>query len=145
MIGSQAMSQKIQIKGIREGLLVTLGDQPWEEVHQALLEHLDQQADFLRGARLAVDVGNHALKAVDLGQLSKEISDRGLSLWAVISNSPTTERSAQAFGLATRLFNRAPRRRVRRAHRRRFKKRAALSWSSARCALAPACNTPGTS
>jgi septum site-determining protein MinC len=108
MIGSQAMSQKIQIKGIREGLLVTLGDQPWEEVHQALLEHLDQQADFLRGARLAVDVGNHALKAVDLGQLSKEISDRGLSLWAVISNSPTTERSAQAFGLATRLFKPRP-------------------------------------
>jgi len=108
MIGSQAMNQKLQIKGIREGLLVTLGDQPWEEVHQALLDHLDQQAEFLRGARLALDVGNHVLKAVDLGHLSKEIAERELTLWAVISNSPTTERSAQSFGLATRLFKPRP-------------------------------------
>jgi septum site-determining protein MinC len=102
------MNQKLQIKGIREGLLVTLGDQPWDEVHAALLEHLDQQAEFLRGARLALDVGNHALKAVDLGHLSKEIAERELTLWAVISNSPTTERSAQSFGLATRLFKPRP-------------------------------------
>lgn len=108
MIGSQAMNQKIQVKGIREGILVTLGDQPWDEIHQALLEHLDQQAEFLRGARLALDVGNHALKAVDLGHLSKEIAERELTLWAVISNSPTTERSAQSFGLATRLFKPRP-------------------------------------
>ena len=32
---------KIQIKGIREGLLVTLGDGPWEQVQEAFLEHLD--------------------------------------------------------------------------------------------------------
>jgi septum site-determining protein MinC len=102
------MSQMIQIKGIREGLLVTLGDQPWDEVHQALLEHLDQQGEFLRGARLALDVGEHVLKAADLGHLSKEISERELTLWAVISTSPTTERSAQAFGLATRLFKAKP-------------------------------------
>jgi septum site-determining protein MinC len=98
------MNQQIQIKGIREGLLVTLGDQPWDEVHQALLDHLDDQVEFLRGARLALDVGNHVLKAADLGHLSKEIADRDLTLWAVISNSPATERSAQSFGLATRLF-----------------------------------------
>jgi septum site-determining protein MinC len=102
------MNQHIQIKGIREGLLITLGDQPWDEVHQALLDHLDQQAEFLRGARLALDVGNHVLKAADLGHLSKEIADRDLTLWAVISNSPATERSAQSFGLATRLFKPRP-------------------------------------
>lgn len=102
------MNPKIQIKGIREGLLITLGDQPWEEVHQALLEHIDQQAEFLRGARLALDVGNHVLKAADLGHLSKEITERELTLWAVISNSPATERSAQSFGLATRLFKPRP-------------------------------------
>jgi len=102
------MNQHLQIKGIREGLLVTLGDQPWDEVHQALLDHLDQQVEFLRGARLALDVGNHVLKAADLGHLSKEIADRDLTLWAVISNSPTTERSAQSFGLATRLYKPRP-------------------------------------
>lgn len=97
------MTTLVQIKGIREGLLITLGDGSWDDVHRSLLTHLDEQSGFLRGARLALDVGNHILKAVDLGQVSKEISERGLTLWAVISNSPTTERSAQSFGLATRI------------------------------------------
>lgn len=99
---------KIQIKGIREGLLITLGEGTWAEVNQALLEQLDQQAEFLRGARLALDVGNHELKAVELGQLRNHISDRELSLWAVLSTSPTTERTAQTLGLATRIARSRP-------------------------------------
>jgi len=97
------MSAKVQIKGIRDGLLVSLGNGSWGELRPLLLEHLDQQASFLQGARLALDVGSLALKAADMGQLTKEISDRGLTLWAVVSESPATERSAQSFGLATRL------------------------------------------
>lgn len=104
--GTQDTSALVQIKGIREGLLVTVGDGIWDDIHRALLQHLDQQAGFLRGARLALDVGNHILKAADLGQLSKEFADRQLTLWAVLSSSPTTERSAQSFGLATRLGGR---------------------------------------
>jgi septum site-determining protein MinC len=102
------MQPTVQIKGIREGLLVILGEGSWDEVHQALLQQLDQQADFLRGARLALDVGNHILKAVDLGQLRDQLSDRGLALWAVLSNSPTTEQTAQTLGLATRISKPAP-------------------------------------
>ncbi|MCK5429663.1 MAG: hypothetical protein KAI94_09355, partial [Anaerolineales bacterium] len=88
------MQPKVQIKGIRQGLLINLGDGDWDEVQAALFEHLDQQAEFLQGARLALDVGNHILKAVDLSQLRNTISERGLNLWAVLSNSPTTEQTA---------------------------------------------------
>jgi septum site-determining protein MinC len=104
----EQMEANIQIKGIREGLLVTLGEGSWEEIHQALLEHLDQQADFMRGARLAIDVGNQILKAAELGQLRNEIQERDLSLWAVLSNSPKTAQTAQTLGLATRLSRPAP-------------------------------------
>jgi septum site-determining protein MinC len=97
------MSSRIQIKGMREGLLITLGEGAWDDLHQELLDHLDQQAEFLRGARLAIEVGNLVLKATDLGQLTKDVAERDLTLWAILSNSPTTERSAQSFGLATRL------------------------------------------
>jgi septum site-determining protein MinC len=101
--GTGDMGTKVQIKGIREGLLITLGEGNWDELHPVLLEHLDQQASFLQGARLALDVGSLVLKAADLGQLTKEISERGLTLWAVVGESPTTERSTQSFGLATRI------------------------------------------
>jgi len=106
------MPAKIQVKGIRDGLLIILGEGPWDEVYAALLTHLDQQMEFLRGARIALDVGNHILKAVDLGQLRDQLSERGLMVWAVVSNSPTTEQTAQTLGLATRLSKPAAERRT---------------------------------
>ena len=102
------MRSKVQIKGIKDGLLFTLGEGNWDELHSALLEQLDQQVEFLRGARLAIDVGNVILKAADLGQLQKELTERELNLWAMLSNSPTTEQTAQTFGLATRIYQTAP-------------------------------------
>ena len=97
------MQPTVQIKGIREGLLVILGEGDWENVQASFLEQVDQQTAFLKGARLTLDVGNHVLKAVDLGGLRDELSERGLNLWAVLSNSHTTEQTAQTLGLATRL------------------------------------------
>ncbi len=102
------MRPKVQIKGIKDGLLVSLGEGTWDEIHQVLLEQLDQQADFLKGGRLAFDVGNLVLKAAELGQLQKELSARELNLWAVITNSPLTEQTAQSFGLATRITKPRP-------------------------------------
>lgn len=93
----------VRIKGIREGLLITIGEGEWPEVHQTLMEHLKQQAEFLRGGRLILDVGNRILRAAELGQLRDDISDDGLALWGVLSNSPITEQTAQTLGLATRI------------------------------------------
>ena len=98
----------IQIKGIRDGLLVILGEGEWPDVRAALIEQIEQQAEFLQGARVALDVGNRVLKAVDLGQLRDTLSGRGISLWAVLSNSPTTEQTAQTLGLATRISKPLP-------------------------------------
>lgn len=104
------MRPKVQLKGIREGLLVSLGDGEWLEIEQALLDQLELQGDFLRGAKLIVDVENHALNAATLGGLRDRLSDRGLSLWAVLSNSPVTEKNAQVLGLATRIHQTNPNR-----------------------------------
>jgi septum site-determining protein MinC len=97
------VSSKLQIKGIREGLLVTLGDGEWPDMRSLLLETIDQQVDFFRGGKLYIDVGSQILHAAELGRLRDELSERGLSLWGVLSFSPTTEQTAQILGMATRL------------------------------------------
>jgi septum site-determining protein MinC len=102
------MTKQIQIKGIREGLLVKVADGEWSDIRTELLNQLEQSADFLEGGRLVLDVGNHILKAADMGALRDSLADRGLTLWAVLSNSPTTESTAQALGLATRLTKPRP-------------------------------------
>lgn len=98
----------INFKGIREGILISTEDAPWPEIHSALIKGLDEQSEFLKGARLALDLGGQVLKAADLGSLRDEISERGFSLWAVVSTSSVTEQTAQVLGLATRLHTAFP-------------------------------------
>lgn len=97
------MSPMVQIKGIREGLLVVLGEGDWPELRSALIGLVNQQRDFLRGAKIYLDVGNQILNAVELSQLRDEISGQGINLWGVLTNSPKTEQTAQTLGLATKL------------------------------------------
>ena len=98
----------IQIKGLRDGLLVSLDDAPWEEQRVALLAQVDGQPTFFQGARLALDVASQVLHVNDLVDLRDQLSERGIFLWGVISESPTTEKTAQLLGLATRISKPRP-------------------------------------
>jgi len=98
----------IQIKGLRDGLLVSLDDATWEEQRVALLTQVDEQPAFFQGARLALDVASQVLHVNELVELRDQLSERGIFLWAVISESPTTETTAQLLGLATRISKPRP-------------------------------------
>lgn len=98
----------IQIKGVRDGLLVSLDDAPWEDQRAALIAQVDSQQSFFQGARLALDVASQILHVNELVDLRDQLSERGIFLWAVISESPTTETTAQLLGLATRISKPRP-------------------------------------
>jgi septum site-determining protein MinC len=104
----QEKNSLIQIKGIRDGLLVTLSDGKWVDLQEVLLKNIQEQSGFFKGARLALDVGNQILHAAELGGLRDKLSDYEVTLWAVISNSPLTEQTAQVLGLATKIFTPRP-------------------------------------
>lgn len=98
----------LHIKGLRDGLLVSLDDAPWEKQRVALLAQVDGQPAFFQGARLALDVSSQVLHVNELVELRDQLSERGIHLWAVISESPTTEQTAQLLGLATRISKPRP-------------------------------------
>jgi septum site-determining protein MinC len=98
----------IQIKGLRDGLLITIDDASWEEQRAALIAQVDQQPAFFEGARLALDVSTQVLHVNELVEVRDQLSERGIFLWAVISESPTTEKTAQLLGLATRVSKPRP-------------------------------------
>jgi len=98
----------IKIKGLRDGLLVTIGDGEWAALEPALLEQIRAQQSFFQGARIALDVGTQILKVNDLVALRDKLSEQGVSLWAILSESPTTEKTAQLLGLATRISKPRP-------------------------------------
>jgi len=98
----------VKIKGIRDGLLATFSDAAWEDQRVALLAQINERSSFFQGARLALDVGSQTLKVNDLVELRDQLSERNVTLWAVISESPTTEHTAQLLGLATRISKPRP-------------------------------------
>ncbi len=98
----------VQIKGLRDGLLVSLDDASWEVQHAALIAQVDAQPAFFQGARLALDVATQVLHVNELVEVRDQLSERGIFLWAVISESPTTQKTAQLLGLATRISKPRP-------------------------------------
>jgi len=103
------MDTTIEIKGIRDGLLITLPPGDWTNVRALLLQAVEGQADFLRGARVALQVGDRRLGAAELGGLRDELSGSDITLWAVLSASELTRSAAADLGLARELSPQAPR------------------------------------
>jgi len=93
----------LAIKGIREGLLITLGGSAWAEALEEMLAHIDSKGDFFLGARIAVRLGEHLPRAADLADLRGRLAKRGLTLWAVLTDAPAVVAAAQSLALATAL------------------------------------------
>jgi septum site-determining protein MinC len=101
--------QKFAIKGIKDGLLIALSaTEEWGQITSDLAARIDAQAAFFAGARITVDVGGRPVPKHELGSLKALLERRGLTLWAVLSDSDTTIDAAQALDLKTSTANLIP-------------------------------------
>jgi septum site-determining protein MinC len=101
--------QALAIKGVRDGLLVSLDPAAeWSTVTGELAARIDEQSQFFAGARLIVDVGERPVPKYDLSSLKALLERRGLVLWAVLSTSETTAAAADALDLRTSVGGVAP-------------------------------------
>jgi septum site-determining protein MinC len=94
---------ELQIKGINDGLLITLSGKFWEDEKHLIMTKLDEKPEFYQGAKLAIDTGDIIIKAAEMGKLRDQLSERGINLWAVISTSSITQSTAKTLGLATQV------------------------------------------
>jgi septum site-determining protein MinC len=99
---------EIELKGIKNGILIELQDGDWSDQVQRLLEHIDQNLGFFKSARLVLNVGERELKPPDLSSLRNQLSDREIKLKAILSTSLITERSAQDLGLEIKIDQTSP-------------------------------------
>jgi septum site-determining protein MinC len=101
-------SSLVQIKGIRDGLLITLDGASWPELVDAFVKNVEERSSFFQGARVVLDVGLNELRVAELSTLRDQLSERDITLWAVLSESAVTETTAQNLGLATRISKPQP-------------------------------------
>jgi septum site-determining protein MinC len=104
----------IQIKGIREGLLINLESQDWENSYDQLFQLIKEKEAFFKEAQVCLDIGANSLRVKAITQLKDKLSDHGIKLWGIISTSELTENNAKTLGLQTALTVKKEARKVKR-------------------------------
>ena len=100
----EQVASQISIKGIREGLLVTVPDRgSFADLLVLLRDELAQKQAFLQGSRVALQVGYRRLRKADLQDLQSLFEENQLELWAVLAEEPAVREAARELALATRL------------------------------------------
>ena len=101
---TSAQTQLTQIKGIRDGLLITISSGP---PHDELLKILEQEimakSSFLRNSRIALELHVRKMKRDELAEVQDLFARNGMVIWAILSKRETTREAARELGLATRL------------------------------------------
>lgn len=100
---SQQVAQRISIKGIRDGLLITIGPGEYTSLFDELTAELAARQGFLEGSRVALSAGGSTLNRDDLTAVQTLLAEHGMALWAVLANREETKEAARGLGLATRL------------------------------------------
>ena len=96
--------ETVLIKGIRGGLLVTLDSTPsWDEAEVALLDRIEGQGEFFRGAQITLQVGDRQLDSEDIRKLKDKLAKHDVKLQALLGTSADTLRAARRSELDTEL------------------------------------------
>jgi septum site-determining protein MinC len=93
----------VQIKGIKDGILVTIRANEWDHIDNALQEKIGEQEAFFQGAKLALDIGDVLVTASQLGRLRDVLSEKGVTLWALLSTSDRSIDNAKTLGIGISL------------------------------------------
>ncbi len=91
------------MKGIGDGLLLTVPEGNWSLVRPSLLQAIDERSDFFRGATVALQMADRSLNAAELGSLRDALGEREIALTAVLSTSERTQGAGANLGLALEL------------------------------------------
>ncbi|MBK8903013.1 MAG: septum site-determining protein MinC [Anaerolineaceae bacterium] len=98
------VASQIGIKGIREGLLISVPDRGSFADLVALLDaELAHKQAFLHGSQVALQVGYRKLDKDHLRQLQTLFEQNQLELWAILAEDPSAREAARELSLATRL------------------------------------------
>ena len=99
----QQLAQRVSIKGIPDGLLITFSPGEYAVLLDELAAELEVKKGFLQGSRVTASVGGRSLNRDELGLLKTLLEENDLTLWAVLAEDEGTKDSARGLGLATRL------------------------------------------
>jgi len=98
-------AETLTIKGIREGLVVTLPESfgAWPNTLMRLETRLNASPAFFKGARMGLVVGARKLSEDHIRAVRDLLLRHDVTLWALISDETSTQLAAAHLGLDTKL------------------------------------------
>jgi septum site-determining protein MinC len=99
------MSAAITVKGLRDGVLISLDRGELAALLTELAELIDNRKTFFQGGQVALQVGDRNLGRDELVGLCRVFGQRGVALSALLSSDPRTRSIADELGLRTRLIS----------------------------------------
>ena len=90
---------KLSIKGTRDGLLISVGTAPLDELVSQLSEQLQPTASFFRGGQAILHLGDRNLTQEELGRIDDVIGNYDMAIRYVVASSAVTRRAARALGV----------------------------------------------
>lgn len=98
------MQDGLELKGIREGVLVTVHlTQDWPSIASAITTFIDNQASFFKGATLVLQLQDRSVQRNELERLNTLLAERDVHLAGVLSTSAVTQGAARQLGIAVEL------------------------------------------
>lgn len=96
----------MEIKGIKEGILVTLRGLDWQKARKDLIEKIELKKDFFQGAQLVLDIENTIIREKEIEHLRDTLTSKGVNLKGIISGSIVSQKAALSKGLITEISKR---------------------------------------
>jgi septum site-determining protein MinC len=100
------MSAAITVKGMRKGVLITLGAGEMPDLLIELVDLIDSRKTFFRGGRVALRIGDRKLDLDQVARLRQLFDERDVAVWAILGTDPATRSAVEQLGLETRLDSR---------------------------------------
>jgi septum site-determining protein MinC len=97
------LEEKISIKGTSDGLLISFLPATWKEMEVLLFDKIEANGSFFEKAKVSLAVGEARIKAAEMGRLRDRLSQKNITLRAVISTSDVTINSSQMLGIHTQI------------------------------------------
>ncbi len=97
------MSAAITVKGMREGVLITLNAGELANLLAELAELVDSRKSFFSGGKVALEIGSRKLSSDAVMRLCRVFEERGVAVWAILGTDPATRATVERLGLETRL------------------------------------------
>ena len=97
------MSAVFTVKGTRTGVLITLGTGEMAAISAELANLIDSRKAFFTGGKVALQLGERKLDSNQVTRLRQLFDERGITVWAMLSDDPVTRAAVEQLGLETRL------------------------------------------